>query len=147
MSPKRDRTVLEIVEKYRRKFKLLERPLLRKLIRLENPEIFKPESSKLKTLDRALRKLFKQEQNTPYRTVNSKSPEANLQSKPTIMLKEEYEKFEKQNKDWRLPLELRQAYCEEAIDAEVSLLKDNDPEYLKKEAEIRIKYFRIYNLI
>jgi hypothetical protein len=58
VSPKRDRTVRQIVEKYRRKYPELERPLIRKLIRLKHREIFKPLSSKLKTLDRELKRSF-----------------------------------------------------------------------------------------
>jgi hypothetical protein len=46
------------VEKYRKKCPDLERPLLRYLIRRSNLEIFPPESSKLKTLDRELKKSF-----------------------------------------------------------------------------------------
>jgi hypothetical protein len=58
LSPRRDRTVRELVEKYRKKCPDLERPLLRYLIRRSNIEIFPPESSKLKTLDRELKKSF-----------------------------------------------------------------------------------------
>jgi hypothetical protein len=67
MSPKRDRTVREMVEKYRSQFPMLERPMLRTLIRREHKDIFIPESGKLKTLDRELRKSFKL---TPYSFVS-----------------------------------------------------------------------------
>lgn len=71
MSPKHDKTVRQIVEKYRKQFSILERPLLRRLIRVEHPTIFQPESSKLKTLDRELKRSFKI---TPYTllTISSK---------------------------------------------------------------------------
>ena len=46
------------MEKYRKRHSELERPLLRKIIRLENKEIFQPESSKFKTLDRELKRSF-----------------------------------------------------------------------------------------
>ena len=59
MSPKRDRTVRQIVEKYRCQYPILERPLLRKLIRLEHRDVFKPESGPLKTLDRELKRSYK----------------------------------------------------------------------------------------
>lgn len=61
LSPKRRKDVSQLVEKYRRQFPTLERPLLRKLIRLENPEVFKNNPSNLKTLDRHLGKAFKNE--------------------------------------------------------------------------------------
>jgi len=57
MSPKRDKTVLQLVEKYRRAYPSFERPILRKLIRLENKEIFQSDSN-LKKLDRCLRRAF-----------------------------------------------------------------------------------------
>lgn len=60
LSPRRDRSVRQLVEKYRKTllYSHLERPLLRRIIRLENSEIFQPESSKLKTLDRELKRSF-----------------------------------------------------------------------------------------
>lgn len=70
MSPKRDRSVREIVENYRRDLPELERALLRRLIRSEYREIFQPlgkghfESSKLKTLDRELKRSFKLDPST-----------------------------------------------------------------------------------
>lgn len=64
MSPKHDKSVLRLVEKYRRRYPHLERSILRKLIRLENKGLFylagKPNESKLKTLDRHLKKAFEQ---------------------------------------------------------------------------------------
>lgn len=64
MSPKHDKGVLRLVEKYRRRYPHLERSILRKLIRLENKGLFylagKPNESKLKTLDRRLKKAFEQ---------------------------------------------------------------------------------------
>ena len=56
MSPKRDKTVPHLVEKYLDKYPGLDRDLLRKLIRLEN-KIENP--SELKKLDMYLRKAFK----------------------------------------------------------------------------------------
>jgi hypothetical protein len=63
MSLKRSKDVLQLVEKYRAKYPQLDRDLLRRLIRLENPDIFLKEKNKnygnnLKTLDRYLRKAF-----------------------------------------------------------------------------------------
>jgi len=65
MSPKRDKTVPQLVEKFRREYPHLERSLLRKLIRLENPHLFKNNPSNLKTLDRHLKKAFKNEDPSP----------------------------------------------------------------------------------
>jgi len=62
MSPKRDKTVPQLVEKYRREYPYLERPLLRKLMRLENPQLFRDNPSNLKKLDRYLRKAFEKEE-------------------------------------------------------------------------------------
>lgn len=62
MSPKRDKTVPRLVEKYRREYPYLERPLLRKLMRLENPQLFRDNPSNLKKLDRHLRKAFEKEE-------------------------------------------------------------------------------------
>lgn len=59
MSPKRRKDVSQLVEKYRSQFPDLERPLLRKLIRLEHPELFKNNPSNRKTLDRHLKRAFK----------------------------------------------------------------------------------------
>jgi len=58
MSLKSRDTVPEIVENYRKQFPTLERPLLRRLIRSENKELF-GNPSNLKQLDRHLRKAFK----------------------------------------------------------------------------------------
>jgi hypothetical protein len=59
VSLRREKTVRELVEKYRKQFPDLERPLLRKMIRLEHREIFRPSSGKLRTLDRELKRSFK----------------------------------------------------------------------------------------
>lgn len=58
MSLTSGKTVPEIVENYRKQFPTLERPLLRRLIRSENKELF-GNPSNLKQLDRHLRKAFK----------------------------------------------------------------------------------------
>jgi len=58
VSPKRDKTVRELVEKYRERYPFLERPLIRKLIRLENRNLFPPESSGLRKLSRELKRSF-----------------------------------------------------------------------------------------
>ena len=55
---KRDKTIQYLVTDYRFNFHYLERPLLRKLIRLENPDLFKNKDSNLKTLDRWLKKSY-----------------------------------------------------------------------------------------
>lgn len=64
MSLPRKKTVSQLVKKYRAKYPELEREILRKLIRLENPELFSREktrnpSSNLRNLDRHLGKAFK----------------------------------------------------------------------------------------
>jgi hypothetical protein len=66
MSLKKGKDVPQLVEKYRTKYPELDRDLLRKLIRLENPDRFpKGKSlkyySNLKKLDRYLRKAFASE--------------------------------------------------------------------------------------
>ena len=66
MSLKRSKDVPQLVEKYRAKYPQLDRDLLRKLIRLENPDLFdekrnKNYASNLKKLDRYLRKAFASE--------------------------------------------------------------------------------------
>ena len=66
MSLKRSKDVPQLVEKYRAKYPQLDRDLLRRLIRLENPGLFLKEKNKnygnnLKKLDRYLRKAFASE--------------------------------------------------------------------------------------
>lgn len=61
MSPNRVKTVSQLVEKYRRDYPELDRDLIRKLIRLENPELFSNSYANLKQLDRLLAKSFKQQ--------------------------------------------------------------------------------------
>jgi len=63
MSLKRNKDVPKLVEKYRAKYPDLDRDLLRKLIRLENPDLFFEGKNlkyynNLKNLDRYLRKAF-----------------------------------------------------------------------------------------
>ena len=64
MSPRLRRDVLQLVKKYRQKYPDSERSLIRKLIRLENQELFGEEvpsrNSNLKALDRHLKRSFKQ---------------------------------------------------------------------------------------
>jgi hypothetical protein len=54
----RNKIVPQLVEKYKTKYPGLDRDLLRKLIRLENPGLFLKNPSNLKKLDRYLRKAF-----------------------------------------------------------------------------------------
>jgi hypothetical protein len=66
MSLKRSKDVPQLVEKYRAKYPQLDRDLLRRLIRLETPDLFLKEKNKnygnnLKKLDRYLRKAFASE--------------------------------------------------------------------------------------
>jgi len=66
MSLKRSKSVPKLVEKYRAKYPQLNRELLRRFIRLENPDLFdekrnKNYASNLKKLDRYLRKAFASE--------------------------------------------------------------------------------------
>ena len=66
MSLKRSKDVPQLVKKYRDKYPQLDRDLLRKLIRIENPDYFDKKGSKnyassLKKLDRYLRKAFASE--------------------------------------------------------------------------------------
>jgi DNA repair ATPase RecN len=63
LSPRRQEVVSQLVEKYATKYAQMPRDLMRKLIRLENPDLFHKEkcsnfSSNLKTLDRELRKKY-----------------------------------------------------------------------------------------
>jgi hypothetical protein len=64
MSPKKDKNVAELVEKYKSKYSTLDRDLLRKIIRLENPLLFSEGKtpyylSNLRKLDRHMRKTYK----------------------------------------------------------------------------------------
>lgn len=80
MSPKRDKTVPELVEKYRRVFPSLESRYLRRLIRAEHPELFKNNSSwasNLRKLSRYLKKAF--ETNKP--TLGEKACSGYIQPK------------------------------------------------------------------
>lgn len=54
MSLRKDKTVSQIVEKYMRQYSSLDRDLVRKLIRLENPNL------NLRTVDRHLKKAYEQ---------------------------------------------------------------------------------------
>jgi len=73
MSPKQYNNVPQLVEKYKAKYLGVERDLLRKLIRLENPNLFHKEKNRsyrnsLKKLDRYLKRAFSasnQSQNNP----------------------------------------------------------------------------------
>lgn len=70
MSLKRNKDVPQLVEKYKAKYPKVDRDLVRRLIRVENKEIFK-NPSKLKQLDRYLKKEFdacNQSQNSPAKT-------------------------------------------------------------------------------
>ena len=69
MSPKRDKSVPQLVEKYLETYPGLDRDLLRKLIRLEN-KIENP--SELKKLDRYLRIAFKNENKKFQTTADTK---------------------------------------------------------------------------
>ena len=67
MSRSKAKDVPQLVEKYRQAYPDLDRDLLRKLIRLENPQLFSKKenerySSNLKKLDRYQRKSFKKVQ-------------------------------------------------------------------------------------
>lgn len=55
---KRDKSVPELVQKYRHRWPDLERDLLRKLMRIENPKLFLNNPSNLKKLDRHLKREF-----------------------------------------------------------------------------------------
>lgn len=66
MSPKKDKSVPQLVEKYLYHDKQtcsLDRDLLRRIIRTENPELFFDNPTNLKKLDRYLRKEFDQMHN------------------------------------------------------------------------------------
>jgi hypothetical protein len=71
MSPKKDKNVPQLVEKYKQLYPAYERRDLRKQIRLENPSLFNEQKnssyqSNLKKLDRYLRKAF---QNSKDKTI------------------------------------------------------------------------------
>jgi hypothetical protein len=65
MSLSQRKDVLQLVEKYRKKYPTLDRNFVRKLIRLENPELFgkncRSKDTNLKALDRHLRKSFEKD--------------------------------------------------------------------------------------
>lgn len=73
MSPRQDKTVFKVTQKYRSIYPTLDRDLLRKLIRLENPSLFSNSTANLKQLDRCLKKIF--ENFHPCVTINGKEPE------------------------------------------------------------------------
>jgi len=60
MSPNKNKSVPQLVEKYKQNKQTcdLDRDLMRRLIRLENPDLFLNNPSNLKKLDRYLRKAF-----------------------------------------------------------------------------------------
>jgi hypothetical protein len=82
MSLKKDKSVPQLVEKYRHSKQTcnLERDLLRKLIRIENPKLFSESenlsySSNLKKLDRYLKKSFERKPVChDYITIDGKEP-------------------------------------------------------------------------
>ena len=93
MSSKRSKDVPQLVEKYRAKYPELDRDLLRKLVRLENPDLFPKANtlmyaSNLKKLDRYLRKAFAKKPGTP---LLKKSSE-NLLEETLLKLAEEQNK-------------------------------------------------------
>jgi hypothetical protein len=57
MSLKRDKTVSQIIEKLRQQYPTLDRDLVRRLIRLENPKL------NLRTVDRHLKRSFEENPN------------------------------------------------------------------------------------
>lgn len=82
MSPRRNSNVARLVEKYKNKYSELDRDLLRKLIRLENPHLFSAEKnvnylSNLRKLDRKLKKAFESKTSleTLYNKLFEMSPE------------------------------------------------------------------------
>jgi len=58
MSLNRDKSVSQLVTKYLKKYPNLDRDLVRKLVRLENPELFFKNASNLRKLDRHLKKQY-----------------------------------------------------------------------------------------
>jgi hypothetical protein len=64
MSPKRDKTVSNLVEKYTSSNPELKRPIIRRIIIGENPQIFKQNLSNIRKLDRHLRKAFRDKSKT-----------------------------------------------------------------------------------
>ncbi|MGA2680884.1 MAG: hypothetical protein ABSF44_03685 [Candidatus Bathyarchaeia archaeon] len=77
MSLKKDKSVPQLVQKYKHQFPDLERDLLRRLIRVENPNLFLDNSSNLKKLDRYLKKAFENAPKPPkpYVTIDGVEPE------------------------------------------------------------------------
>lgn len=59
MSFKGGKNVPQLVSKMRADYPQLDRDLIRKLIRLENPDLFKDNPSNLKKLDRYLKRSYK----------------------------------------------------------------------------------------
>jgi hypothetical protein len=68
MSPSHDKTVPELVEKYVRdsQTRNLDRPLLRRIIRKEHPDLFLNNPSNLKKLDRYLKKAYSKAKDQTY---------------------------------------------------------------------------------
>ena len=95
MSPNKDKSVPQLVEKYR-KDKIttnLDRDLIRRLIRVEHPELFLDNASNLKKLDRHLKKSFKQKPKPDDLTVVlEKIPERGLSNKEIIEIVDSYKK-------------------------------------------------------
>lgn len=72
MSPRRDKTVAKLVEKYRRDYPDFKRPILRKFIRLENKDLF-VSASNLRKLDRHLKKAFEKQEPSPEKKLEDSS--------------------------------------------------------------------------
>jgi hypothetical protein len=88
MSPKKDKSVPQLIEKYKQQYPAFERSELRHMIRIDNPLLFNQEKnssyqSNLKKLDRYLKKEFDNPKPTtkpisgyPYVTINGKEAHA-----------------------------------------------------------------------
>jgi hypothetical protein len=102
MSSRRYSNVAELVEKYTNRYPTLDRDLIRKLIRIENPHLFSEEKnasylSNLRKLDRKLKKAF--ESKTRLETLYEKLFEISPEELRMIMQEVSRQKFQQQKED------------------------------------------------
>ena len=142
MSVSEKKDVPQLVEKYRTKYPRLERPILRKLIRLENKI---ENASDKRKLDRYLKKAFKTSKTANEKIVNN---ENHVKKKNRLGIFDWWEKRAERKARERhqelLFLEAEIATDREKLDGTID---PNDPEYLKKVNELRLANLRKYGLI
>ena len=102
MSPRRNSNVAELVKIYTNRYPKLDRDLLRKLIRLENPILFSKKEnisylSNLRQLDRKLKKAF--ESKTRLETLYEKLFEISPEELQFIMQEANRKAFQRQREE------------------------------------------------